>query len=380
MPYLNNRQFLDAGYAGPEWVGFGGNPEPSARKANYPQSQQLALPGLGQDVEQMRLFDTRRAGPANIYAMNTSPDASDWRDKDIAVPLGEEQQAIVDDDEYTVSGEFFEFPIGLDDREFMAYGSAHNQEIQRTQREGTHLGHENYPERTNPGLQFSDLLEDSDGWAEASWWTPGQTEVGRVDFHEDRWGPNVDHAEINPLYRGRGFSREAIPDFAANLEPGAGIVHAGGYTDAGRGAFHAKGIPTETDIEYGFADFVEQMDVDEDEVTDFAMDRLRSYHGDAADLDPSEWTEDMGIDYQHFRETAEESIREQAADDSYTESMYREQLEDMQEQVLANLPTSRKGAFMSGWKPEHKTGRQEELPGMPSKYTGIGSDEWRYGD
>lgn len=377
MPDLNRRQFVDPLES---FLDSQNRIEDNAgRRAQYPSTQQLALPDLGGPPEQMRLFDTRRAGPANIYAMNPSLDASEWRDKDVVVPLGEEGQALVDDDEFTVSGEFFEFPTGRSDREFVAYGSAHREDLKRTQEEGTYLGHEEYPGRVNPGLQFSELLED-EGAAErsygqsVSWYTPeGDTEVGRVEYDMGQWGPQVAYAEINPLYRGRGFSREAIPQFASRLGPGDGVVHAGGFTAAGDAAFHAKGIPTETDLDQGFYEFVGDLEPDEDDVVDFAMDRLRTMYGPTAvEADSSEWSEDMVDDYDHLLVTSAQLLQDDLQNDPTIQETYRENLELMQEQVLANLPTSRKGAFMSGWKPEHKTGRQEELPGMPLKYTGGG--------
>ena len=58
-------------------------------------------------------------------------------------------------------------------------------------------------------------------------------------------------------------------------------------------------------------------------------------------------------------------------DDGYRMD-FRSSLEDMQEQVLANLPSGRKSAFAQGWKPKGPTrGFDEELPGMPQKYTGA---------
>ncbi|MCA1781927.1 MAG: hypothetical protein LC679_07055 [Intrasporangiaceae bacterium] len=155
-------------------------------RATWPGHQQMSLPGLGEGgLEQMRLFDTNRAGPANVYSMNPSRDAADWRDQDKQVPLNAEQQEIVDDEDYTVRGEFFEFPVGQDDREHMAYGGAHQETISDTKERGTYLGHEEYPAQPNVGLQFRDLQTGGDGYSQSEWWTPNPEE-GHPDRRPDR--------------------------------------------------------------------------------------------------------------------------------------------------------------------------------------------------
>ena len=293
-----------------------------------PRTQQLPLPGMG-SPEQMRLFDTHRAGPASIYGLNPATDASDWTDQDKQVarePADLERLDEGDDEEPVMRGEFFDFPLSQEDQDFVTFAPAHTREMGRQRDAGTYLGHDEYPTKASPEVQFGDLLTDGDGWGEASWHTREGSLVGKVGFHEDRWGPQVEHAEINPLYRGRGFSARAIPEFAANLEEGQGIVHAGGFTPAGARAFQAKGIPTETQIDQAFNDF----------------------------LFTSEESGDLDLD-----------------DMDSLEETFRGNLEVMQDQVLKNLPTSRKGAFAKGWRPEYKFGRQEELPEMPPKYSGA---------
>ncbi|MFN2347743.1 MAG: hypothetical protein ABR616_18775 [Dermatophilaceae bacterium] len=334
-------------------------------RATWPGHQQMSLPGLGEGgLEQMRLFDTNRAGPANVYSMNPSRDAADWRDQDKQVPLNAEQQEIVDDEDYTVRGEFFEFPVGQDDREHMAYGGAHQETISDTKERGTYLGHEEYPAQPNVGLQFRDLQTGGDGYSQSEWWTPNSedgrlgTEVGRIQFHEDDWGPNVDYAEINPLYQGRGFSRDALTEVAGGLEPGEGIMHAGSFTSAGSGAFQKKGIPTVDQIEGGYDDWVEGLEVDDDEVMDMARDQFPDEDWDGPDP-PMSLADELRAEMNYDRQQ-----------DPDNRSMFREGLEEMQSQVLAKLP-GRRGAFaQGGWKPERKFARNEELPGMPQKYAG----------
>ena len=340
-------------------------PDINRRQFSGPQYEQLALPGMGRGTEQMRLFDTHRAGPANVYARNPSLDAVDWRDEDREVPLSEEGIELVEDEEHEIRGEFFEFPVSRPDREFMAYGTAHHEKIGQTHDEGTHLGHDAYPEKTNPDLRFSDLHEDGFDYDQRQWFTDEGTMVGKINYHEDDWGPNVDHAEINPLYRGRGFSRDALRTVAGGLEPGEGIMHAGSFTTAGAGAFHAKGIPTEDDIERSFDEWVYGMEPDEDEVLMMAEDRYPEEDWRSPDA-PQSYLDEIRTD-----------LIESRRDDPDTRMMFRENLEEMQSQVLGSLPGGRKSAFTQGWKPKFPTrGFAEELPGMPKP--GISSDDWRY--
>ena len=348
-------------------------PNLSGRQFSGPQYEQLSLPGAGRGTEQMRLFDTHRAGPANVYAANPSLDASDWRDADREVPLSEEGIELVEDDEHEISGEFFNFPTGRSDREFMAYGGAHHEKIGQTADEGTYLGHDAYPEKVNPDLRFSDLSEDGFDYDERQWFTDEGTMVGKINYHEDDWGPNVDHAEINPLYRGRGFSRDALKTVAGGLEPGEGVMHAGSFTTAGHGAFQAKGIPTEDDLERGFEDWVQTREPDEEMVTDLSLDRLQNFHPDQPWDDVDQWTDEMRELEFETRSGVEEDLRHEMRDDPDARMEFRGNLEEMQAQVLGSLPGGgRKASFAQGWKPKGPTrGFDEELPGMPQKYTGA---------
>ena len=340
------------------------------RNQFYPSQQQLAIPGLDQP-EQMRLFDTRRAGPANVYTANPSPNAADWKDRDLSVDLSTEGQEILDDESYEVQGRFSTFPLGEDARAYVAYGQAHGDAIRASRDDGTYLGHDAYPERVHPDLRFGDLdVEDASlGEDITRWNAPDGTVVGEVDWEPDRWGPYVNTAEINPLYRGRGFTREAIPDFAGIAsEYTRGIVHAGSYTDAGAGAFHAKGVPTTSDIERGYEDYVDR-EVSEIPVESLKQDALENMRGGEVGLDQGwDWEapEDTWSSAQrdalgHEVEYLTGYFRESMLDDPETTEQYLDQLEGMQEAVLSKLP-GRRSAFEQGWKPQAKFGRQEEFP------------------
>ena len=365
MPEVNRRQFTDPLES---FLHRENQIEANAgRRFSGPQYEQLAMPGMGRGTEQMRLFDTHRAGPANVYAANPSLDAADWRDVDREVPLSEEGIELVEDDEHEIQGEFFEFPVGRSDREFMAYGTAHHEKIGQTHEEGTHLGHDAYPEKVNPDLRFSDLSDSNMNYDEREWYTDEGTMVGKIEYHEDDWGPNVDHAEINPLYRGRGFSGDALKTVAGGLEPGEGVMHAGSFTSAGSGAFQKKGIPTEDDLERGFGDWVAGLDVDEDDVLNEAEMRYPD----------EDWSSDDAP--QSFLNEIRQDLVEARFDDPDMRMQFRENLEELQAQTLQSLPgtSSRKGAFVEGWKPKGPTrGTQEKFAGMPEP--SIASDDWRY--
>lgn len=343
------------------------------RRQFYPTQQQLALPGLAAEApEQMRLFDTHRAGPANVYAANPAADASQWQDRDRTVPVTEDEHAIIEDEDYALRGEFSTFPIGREDREFIAYGGAHQRAFQQSRDDGTYLGHDAYPAKTNPDVQFSDLQHDD--YEDTQWWTDGGTLVGEVAWHEDEWGPYVNTAEINPMYRGRGFTREAIPDFARRrAEDTPGIVHAGSYTEDGTRAFHAKGIPTTSDIEEGYDAYVDDMDIEPDTeslVEMLADSEVGSDRGWDWNAPESEWSREQETAFSEEYDRAVEDERENFRYEGYAREDYRESLEAMQEQVLANLPSSRTGQFAAGWagpwKPKGPaSGRNEKLPGMP---------------
>lgn len=359
MPQLNNNQFQG--------------------RATYPSHQQLQLPfegseNVGGGSEQMRLFDTHRAGPANVYAMNPSADVGDWRDVDRDVALEPEEEEVVfgaHDEDYVppgMDGQFFEFesPPESEERHYLANQGAHQRSISESKQSGTYLGHDEYPSKVRPDLGFGDLEEEIGDYDERRWVTDEGTEVGKIRFHEDDWGPNVDYAEINPMYRGRGFSRDALTKVAGGLEPGEGIMHAGSFTMAGSGAFHAKGVPTEHDIESGYEDFSEQR---REEM--FDPDTVRERAAEIyPDEDPDFWDSDDADPYLH--DARSELLGEFQDREPELRMEFRDNLEEMQSQVLANLPSSRKGAFVEGWKPKFPTsGKAEELPGMPQKYTGA---------
>lgn len=291
----------------------------NSRQFGYgPDTHQLSLPGLGDGDEQMRLFDVRNSGPANVYTANTASDATNWRDRDIPVELDEDEREIVNDDfGYSVPGNFFEFEVGEPDRAHIAAGRAHGRTEVEAIREGNYLGADAYP-RLDTGLQFEDLYNEAGyGWHnERVWTSPSGTEVGKVRWHEDEWGPNVDAAEINPGFQGRGFSREAMRVVAEEAHEEGQIIHAGSFTDAGAGAFHRKGIPTERDLERGFEDYAEAV-----------------------------FSEDPG-----------------AYDPEFERENFKDLAVEMQGQALAALP-SRRGSFDQGWKPKPLTGKQEKLPG-----------------
>lgn len=332
-----------------------------------PDFQQLELPGVSEPKgpTQMRMFDTlavpdgvREKGTA-VYARNPSLDAAEWNDQDIFPGYDKsESETMFDPDGGTIQGEFFEFehPVGSREREFQAGGSMHK----RLQGQEGVLGHDAFPERVRPELQFSDLSEEG-GYGmfnEKDYLTDEGSLAGRVQYHEDEWGPNVDYAEINPLYKGRKFSRDAILDFAGDLGPGEGIVHAGGFTDAGAGAFHAKGIPTEGDISRGLDDYrARQTDLAYDYIDDEAVEQYA--RNSAPDLpweepdtaDDAAWEEmDFAIDdarEQVARSLAEGWSGDNPAFDEAVESEYRSELEGLQQFTL-NKIRSRLNNFTEG--------------------------------
>jgi hypothetical protein len=302
--------------------------EPSRqfKTVQYPQHQQLALPGMGDSPEQMSLFRTTKFGDANVYQRNLSKDAEDWGSR--AERGGKPDLEILEGESFSVPSEFFGTRFtpepGSTERRWAAFAEGYGEEIKGEDV----LGHDAYPDRANPDLKFDDLhsYQEDDGSVDYS--TPEGTLVGRVQFHDDEWGSNVDYAEISPLYKGRKFSREAIKDFTENYA--SGVVHAGSYSDEGEKAFQAKGIPTTEDIEEALYDWTEGL-VDESEFPNegpWVMDRQREI----------------------------ESVRQAYAWDEDTRRDFRESLEEVQGEILRKLQP-RKG---SGWKPRPMKGRQME--------------------
>jgi len=236
----------------------------------FPKRYQPQLPGTQDEVSgQMPLFGVRNAGPANVYSRIDSPDARDWTSDQPSVPLIKDEKRILgydpDDpgapgyDEYgdmgSTSGQFFEFtsPAGSSERQHEAYKIAHEQAIQ----EQSTLGYDAYPKKVNPDMAFRDLYSEEGDWGlgQRDYYTPEGTLAGRVDYEEGTFGPHVNYAEINPLYKGRGWSKDAMMDFMSDAE---GIVHAGDFTNAGAGAFEKKGIPTERDLLRHFEEYEDQ--------------------------------------------------------------------------------------------------------------------------
>lgn len=324
-----------------------------------PQFQQLPLPGIGDDrgPEQMRLFDTHRAGPAAIYAKNPSFDAANWQDRDKYVPRTAEEEAIYsgEDENPMERGEFYDFesePFSSE-REFVANQDAYGRSRQQFEEAGTHLGHDAYPERVNPDLKFDDLVIDEGGYGygETTWSTREGTPVGKVTYNEDEWGPYVETAEVSPMYRGRGFSRDAITDFASTAE---GIVHAGSYTEAGAGAFHAKGIPTAHDLRDGFEQWIGDREPDDDVI----MERAR-------DLFPDKDWEGASAAEAGERGTLLRQLRSRAEldmlDDEDLREEYKDTLGDIQGHMVGKIEASRRGEFYGGWKPKQSWGWQEKM-------------------
>lgn len=332
-----------------------------SRRLTGPQFQQLQLPGTedGPDDEQMRLFETHRAGPGSLYALNPSPDASEWRDVDREVPLEEDEREILEEEGDINRGEFYNFysPAHSQEREFLANQGAFGRSREAFEQAGTYLGEEKFPDQPRPDLQFRDIYSD-EGYGERTWSTDEGTEVGKVSYHDDAWGPYVETAEINPLYRGRGFSREAITEFAGGLEPEEGVVHAGSYTPAGAGAFHAKGIPTVRDIETAFESHIRDT-LDEEQVTELARENRPDLPWDTEDSATLSRNERWAMD--DVIETTRDRLTQDMYSDDYAQEEFRDHLYDMQEQVLSRLSESRVGSFLSGWKPEAKRGVQEKL-------------------
>ena len=339
---------------------------PHNRPVQYPTHQQPSLPGLGdpERTEQMPLFETHRAGPANVYTRFDTGDANQWTDRPRNVSLTEDEREVLDpgEDEWfeeatpMQSGQFFQFesPPGSSEREWEANLQAHGRSVQEFQRGGRLLGHDAYPQQVNPNLQFEDLHAEPD-MGRTSYYTPEGTEVGRVEFHDDEWGPNVDYAEINPLYRGRGFTKPAMIDFASDAEDyGQGIVHAGGFTAAGAGAFHAKGIPERGELDQGFEDFAsERIEAD---VEDMLPEALRGEYPD------EDWdSEDAPQGYaDSLRDDLTSELHEDQDRMLDLRDEYAGGLRDLQSDVIAQ-GSRRKGEFLAGWKPKTKVGFQEKL-------------------
>lgn len=315
-----------------------------------PQFQQLPLPGLGEEgTEQMRLFDTHVAGPAAIYAKNPSPDAADWGNQDKTVPLNEDETELLTGEEGLSEerGEFYDFDSApySTEREFVANRGAYGRSRSEFEQAGTHLGHEAYPDRVNPNTRFDDLLVDEDH-GEMTWSTREGSPVGKVTYNEDEWGPYVDTAEVSPLYQGRGFSRDAITDFASSAE---GIVHAGSFTNAGAGAFHAKGIPTANDLRDGFEEWIGNREPDEEKIEEIARERH-------PDLD---WEGGVGVGRALLSTRADLELDMMEDEDLREE--YKDTLGDIQGHMVGKIEASRRGEFYGGWKPKQTWGWQEKM-------------------
>lgn len=243
---------------------------PEVSRAQFPEFNQPQLPGMGGgSSRQMPLFKTQQAGdiPANVYSKFDEADAGQWTEPQDFELSDEESRTLSDPSGGRKQGMFFDFnsfPHSTE-RQHQAFKPAHER---AREQEGV-LGYENFPEQPNPDLQFGDLeaqhgvskfgssnfddFDDFDDEDEGlTFTTPEGSEVGKVSFHQDEWGPAVEEAEINPLYKGRGWSGDAMAEFVSGAE---GIVHASGFTEAGQQAFRQKGIPTDYDIEGQFSEF-----------------------------------------------------------------------------------------------------------------------------
>jgi len=212
----------------------------------------------GEQIEgQLPMFRTTKAGPANVYERlgpeETIPDEPAAAPESTYVPL--ELSTGLFDGKHAIRGVFgdFETSPGSSEMEYLENRDPHQRAIMQSRSEGTLLGYEAYPDRVNPDLYFQDL-ERSDpepvGFhgtgSRVDFRTPEGTTVGRVDYSENEWGPSIDTAEVNPLYKGRGFSKDAMIDFVSEAD---GVVHADDFTAEGSKAFRARGIPTGLDLE-----------------------------------------------------------------------------------------------------------------------------------
>lgn len=245
---------------------------PEVNRAQFPEFNQPQLPGMGGSGRQMPLFKTEQAGdiPANVYSKFDEADAGQWTEPQDFELSGEESRVLSDPSGGRKKGMFFDFnsfPHSTE-RQHQAFEPAHER---AREQEGV-LGYEHFPKQPNPDLQFDDLqsnfgvskfgssnfddFDDFDDEDEGlTFTTPEGSEVGKVSFHEDEWGPAVEEAEINPLYKGRGWSGDAMAEFVSGAE---GVVHAGGFTPAGQQAFRQKGIPTSDDLEQSFDEYKER--------------------------------------------------------------------------------------------------------------------------
>lgn len=102
-----------------------------------------------------------------------------------------------------------------------------------------------------PGYGHANLMDDDDddyygdddpNETVTTATTPKGEPVGRVRWSRDDDGnAKVHTAEIAKIYQGHGLSHPAIGSFLEHVKTGG--VYADGFTDAGAGAFHKKGIP-----------------------------------------------------------------------------------------------------------------------------------------
>lgn len=114
----------------------------------------------------------------------------------------------------------------------------------------------------NRDLTASDLsIEHSppDEWGDARYtWVDPMTddEVAKVEYSPYEDGRLVIGAEVNPHYRGRGFSQRIMADLPFQGELEEGPWHAGSFTPEGQRAFGDKGVPNDTDIAIAAGDFM----------------------------------------------------------------------------------------------------------------------------
>lgn len=259
-------------------------------RLNEGQFHQPRLPGTS-EPKQMALFHTAKAGdlPANIYRRSYHPDAP----SESNLRLNPDEQRTLSDPNEHERGVFFDWdsPANSSERQFLAYGEAHEREVGIDQHEKARgvqsqiLGYDKFPEQVNPDLDFEDLIPEEGvrgsnfGFKDPdepgiTFRSPEGSEIAKVTYDEDEWGPNVHEAEVNPLYKGRGWTKPAMTDFVGQAE---GVVHAGGFTHAGSKAFRAKGIPTDEDLNQGLSERVEQRvesDIAEGHVGDNYLSRM----------------------------------------------------------------------------------------------------------
>lgn len=212
-----------------------------------------------------RLFKIRSHGPGNTYEK--------WRENETphggVVPAHRSEELLQAHNprrlprktplpftgDVEVGGEFsdFKYPGGSAESEFVLGRETYEEASRKNPLGG------DFPSRVNPQLQYEDLSWNTRDASDLPHYvssveaiTPEGSAVGRVEYEKDLAGDvRVNTAEISPLYRGRGFSSKAIPDFMERFT-GRGGVYTDMFTPEGRQAFGRKGIPTQE--RYGRAD------------------------------------------------------------------------------------------------------------------------------